>query len=248
MKLALLVTLSATLVHGTCGNAVPVRSSRPSIGPMRWLAGHWRTGDGDSTSEERWTLARDGVMNGLGRTMRGRVATHHELLRIVERDGAVRYIAAPDGQRVTEFSLTEARENYARFANEAHDFPKWIEYRREGDALIARVGGDASQRTAMWTLRLFAGPPTARSLTATACAAPQDSARVELTFAPCSCGASLYCAELGGASVAAALIDRPCDACESARGACVAPVTAARLRRADGGCEPVTIDAIVSAE
>jgi Domain of unknown function (DUF6265) len=246
VKLALLVTLSATLVHGTCATPVPVRSSRVSIAQLRWLAGHWRTGAGDSSSEERWTSARDGVMNGLGRTLSAGVATHHELLRIVERDGAVRYIAAPDGQRVTEFSLTEARENFARFANEAHDFPKWIEYRREGDALIARVGGDASQRSATWTFRLVAGPATARSLSATACASQQDTARIELTLAPCSCGASLYCAELRGATLSAALIEQQCDACESARGRCVAPVTAARLRGADGGCEPVSVEAIVA--
>lgn len=248
MKLALLITLSATVVHGTCANAVQVRSSRPSLSQLQWLAGRWRTRDGDSTSEERWTLARDGVMSGLGRTLRGGVATHHELLRIGERDGAVRYVAAPEGQRVTEFSLVEARDNYARFANEAHDFPKWIEYRREGDALIARVGGDASQRTATWTFALVSGPVASRPLAVTACAVPQHPARVEVTSSPCSCGASLYCAEMGGATVSAALIDQQCDACESARGQCVAPATAARLRRADGGCEPVTIDAIVAAE
>jgi hypothetical protein len=68
-----------------------------------------------------------------------------EYLRIVERDGALVYIAQPGGAKGTEFTLTElTTENGATravFDNPRHDYPKRIVYELSAeDGLSATIG------------------------------------------------------------------------------------------------------------
>ncbi len=69
------------------------------------------------------------------------------ILRIVERDGGLVYIAQPNGRPPTEFVLTGMTADSATFENPAHDFPKMIRYTRRPDgSLEARISGAGGER------------------------------------------------------------------------------------------------------
>ncbi len=233
----------ALLAHATCGARNEAPSPRAvSLQSIAWLAGVWqsRAADGASLSEERWNPGGDHEMAGVGVTRVAQRLVHHELLRVVERGGSLVYIAAPKDQAVTEFVLAAIRPGFARFENQAHDFPKWVEYRREGASLEARVGGTASQRTAAWRFTLAQTAVPSTTTMVQACADTTQPGLVTVSIPPCSCVAELLCAELPAhdrdASLAVAVFDQSCEACMRAEGRCAAPALAARAARSDGGC------------
>ena len=80
--------------------------------------------------------------------MQGAANTFEEHLRIETRDGGIVYVAEVDHNPApVVFRLTRVDDDGFVFANPAHDFPKVIAYRREGDRLHVRVsaGGKASE-------------------------------------------------------------------------------------------------------
>jgi hypothetical protein len=62
-------------------------------------------------------------------------------MRIEPVDGVPTFFAQPGGKPPTAFPAVEAGERHIRFANDHHDFPQWIEYRRDGERLLAAIGG-----------------------------------------------------------------------------------------------------------
>lgn len=116
----------------------PAAAQNPSLD---WIAGHWCVDLGKVTVEELWLPPHGGVVVGLGRTRTPDQTTAFEYFRIVDRDGTQSYIAQPDGQPPTVFRRTAGGERWVRFENPDHDFPRRVEYRREGDALWAEVAG-----------------------------------------------------------------------------------------------------------
>lgn len=129
----------------------------PRLEQLDWLAGHWqRSGDG-RTSEEAWLAPAGGVMLGVARAVRDGRAVG-EFLRLVEEDGAIVYEARPDGQALTRFRLTRLEDRHAVWENPDHDFPRLIEYRRDGDRLHARIVGqpraDGPEVERSWTWEL----------------------------------------------------------------------------------------------
>lgn len=111
---------------------------------LSWLAGAWCNDDGDRSFEEHWLAERGGLMLGVNRTVTPR-GVAFEFLRIERKAGAVRYIAQPGGAPPVAFTLATSAPQRAAFTNPAHDFPKRVQYWREGDVLHARVddGTDA---------------------------------------------------------------------------------------------------------
>jgi hypothetical protein len=109
---------------------------------LDWLAGQWCGGEGSERVEEHWlSPAKNGELLGLSRTLRdGRMASF-EFLRIGDVDGVPTYLAQPGGRPPTAFKRSDGGERWVRFENPSHDFPTRIEYRREGEALQAVVGG-----------------------------------------------------------------------------------------------------------
>ena len=68
-----------------------------------------------------------------------------EYLRIVEKDGALFYIAQPNGRPPTEFKLTSATPNKAIFENAQHDHPKIITYEKDAAGnVVATVEGESA--------------------------------------------------------------------------------------------------------
>jgi hypothetical protein len=122
--------------------ASPVAAAQSaSVTRTSWLAGCWERQSGKVVIEEHWLWPRVGTQLGVGRTTRGGTTVQWEFLRIVERESALVYIAAPSGQEQAEFVASETTDSTVVFENPTHDFPQRIAYRRRGDSLFARIDG-----------------------------------------------------------------------------------------------------------
>ena len=133
------------LALAAVATAVAAANTRPLVTThdLDWLVGHWcgeRNGD---FIEEQWLGRRGGAMLGLSRTVRGEKTRNYEFMRIQIDDGAITFIAQPDGAPPTLFALTASGRDWARFENPEHDFPKRVEYRRTPQGLHAEIAGPA---------------------------------------------------------------------------------------------------------
>ena len=196
--------------------AIPPGDGVGAVDELAWLASSWRTQDGTEITLEAWSGPRGGVLYGYSHTSVGGEMVHHELLRIWRRGGELSLLAAPSGQAPASFALVESGAGHAAFANPSHDFPKRIEYRRDGDRLVARISGDADQRSAEWRYERAsaAGFGTAN---VTLC---RDG---RVTVEPCHCAPHVLCGgvdDAGTLDLALAVLSAPCEACEEAQGAC----------------------------
>ena len=136
-----------TLRSGACALALLASCATQSIDAraeqelagLAWLAGTWtcESAPGEVV-EESWGHARGGWMLGVGRTLRvddaGERVVGFEYLRIESRADGLVYVAQPGGRSPgTEFRLVERAADAWTFENPAHDFPRVVRYRREGD-------------------------------------------------------------------------------------------------------------------
>jgi len=121
--------------------------ARGTIAQLGWLAGTWTGGDGPTRFEERWTPPAGGAMLAVSRTLKGDRMVTFEFLRIVERNGALIYIAQPNGRPPTEFTMTAITADSVTFENPMHDFPKMIRYTKHADgSLEAQVSDGGAKR------------------------------------------------------------------------------------------------------
>ena len=136
-----LLCVCALLVSATGPVAFEEEGEREGLEALEWMAGHWRQETKRGMTEEIWLPPRGGLMVGVNRTVRGDKAAF-EYLRIQEDREGVVYYASPGGKPPTPFRLTEVDESHAVFENPEHDFPKRIEYRLDGERLVASIAGD----------------------------------------------------------------------------------------------------------
>jgi hypothetical protein len=120
------------------------------IEELAWISGDWETTPGGSGRQvdEHWTKIAGGSMIGMSRTVAGGKTVFFEYLRIEKRGAAIYYVAHPKARTPgTDFKLVRLTAQEAVFENLAHDFPKRIIYRKNGDgALTARIEGDGTER------------------------------------------------------------------------------------------------------
>ncbi len=81
----------------------------------------------------------------MSRTSRGGRINEFEFMRIMDLEGTITFVAQPNGNAPTSFARTDGGEGWIRFENPEHDYPQRIEYRREGDALKAEIGGPGAE-------------------------------------------------------------------------------------------------------
>ncbi|HEX5632192.1 MAG TPA: DUF6265 family protein, partial [Gemmatimonadales bacterium] len=125
--------------HAQAPPAPPPAAADSGAALPAWLAGAWVTVRGSRTIEEQWNAPRGGVMLGTGRTTQGDRLVEFEFLRIVRRNGALVFIAQPNGAPPTEFALTAQGPDSVRFENPAHDFPQVVRYRLTGPGSLVAV-------------------------------------------------------------------------------------------------------------
>jgi hypothetical protein len=113
-----------------------------------WIVGHWCGERNGSFIEEQWLAPRGDVMLGLSRTVKGDRTLSFEFMRI-ESGAETRFIAQPQGDPPTVFTMTASGEGWARFENPAHDFPNRVEYRRTANGLHAQIAGTGKDEKVM---------------------------------------------------------------------------------------------------
>jgi len=110
-----------------------------------WLSGHWCSVSDKQHIEEYWLPARGGMLLGLGRTVQGTRPATFEFMRIAVVDSVPAFIAQPQGGTPVTFKMKGVGLGWVRFENPAHDFPTRVEYRRDGDRLIAHIAGPGKE-------------------------------------------------------------------------------------------------------
>ncbi|ABF54078.1 DUF6265 family protein [Sphingopyxis alaskensis] len=131
-------------------------AARPpaTVDDLGWLAGDWASEAGGRWTEESWTAPRGGVMLGVSRSGRGEVLRDYEFIRIAaDDDGAISYIAMPQGGAPVTFALVRYDGTSATFENPAHDYPQRIAYVREGDTLTATIAAIDGAKARTWAYR-----------------------------------------------------------------------------------------------
>ncbi len=131
-----------------------------SLSWLEWMSGTWEMRDGDTVTEERWSMPRGGTLIGTSRTIRNDRVVFFEYLRIEDRgQDAVVYLASPAGRfPPTPFRLAERSAQQVIFTNPEHDFPQTIAYERQGEMLTATIAGEqgGELRTQTWTFHRIA--------------------------------------------------------------------------------------------
>jgi hypothetical protein len=109
--------------------------------PPAWMAGCWQGEPGSAAANafEAWSAPRAGRMLGISQTLRG-ARSVFEYMRIEAGEAGLRFIPQPGGKPPVEFAAETVEASRIVFANPQHDFPKYVEYQREGDRLTARLG------------------------------------------------------------------------------------------------------------
>lgn len=124
-----------------CGIAFLHAAHAQEIDKLAWMAGTWTQTKGDETVQESWLGPRNKMMVAVNLTTSAR-RNAFEFLRIIEKDGALSYLASPGGKAPVEFKLKEMSEKKVVFENAAHDFPQRIIYLLESDGtMTARIEG-----------------------------------------------------------------------------------------------------------
>ncbi len=116
-----------------------------SLEKLNWLEGDWirtNTKPGRSGSEH-WQKISATEWQGTGITMKGTDTSFVEKLKLVANDGAIFYVADVTGNNgQVFFKFTRFDENGFTCENPRHDFPKKIDYQRNGNSLKATISGD----------------------------------------------------------------------------------------------------------
>jgi hypothetical protein len=135
LSLMLLVTIAA----GSQAGAVP--SGLPTIKDVAWIAGCWDSTRNGRHVAEHWMPPEGGTMMGVSRTTSGDKTTEWEFLIIRQGAQGLDYVAKPSRQPEATFTAARASATEVVFENPAHDFPKRIIYKRDGDSLTASIEG-----------------------------------------------------------------------------------------------------------
>lgn len=138
----LAATLAVTAPLATAGEC-------RTLEPLAWLLGEWVAGGAKSTFRESWLARGPQTWEGRGvETSKADPArSSAEELRLVEMAGGVFYISkVTHNDLPVAFRLSECADGRFVFVNPAHDFPKRLDYLRDGeDRLQVRVSDGADQ-------------------------------------------------------------------------------------------------------
>ena len=113
----------------------------PAVKDVAWIAGCWGVDRNGRHVSEQWMPPDGGTMMGVSRTVAGGKTTEWEFLIIREGAKGLEYVAKPSGQAEATFTAAAATASEVVFENPAHDFPKRVVYKRDGDTLTAAIEG-----------------------------------------------------------------------------------------------------------
>jgi hypothetical protein len=129
------------LIVLTAWIAAAATSAPPAVEDLSWLAGNWERTTPTGKAEEVWLPPADGVMAGVGRTLRQDRAPLVEFMKITTEAAGITFTAVLPNQAPTSFVLVRGGPDEAVFENPTHDFPQRVIYRRCDADLCARIEG-----------------------------------------------------------------------------------------------------------
>lgn len=111
-----------------------------------WLLGNWeRINEQEGLQTfERWVKKDSGYV-GIGWTMKDRDTVFKEILQIIERDGQWNLEISGVNDVPTPFRITEISSESFVSENKENEFPKKIEYRRNGPQLMAVISNPGKE-------------------------------------------------------------------------------------------------------
>ena len=150
----------ATPPEGTPVVAAPAIAATVALSDLSWLSGCWRGSVNQREFREHWLPLRGNLLIGASHTVTQDRTQNFEYVRIESRSDGLYYVAHPSAGKDLSFRLAERQvdgpDTIFTFANDAHDFPQRIVYRRgtEGWLYIhveGRVQGE--ERKVIYPLR-----------------------------------------------------------------------------------------------
>jgi hypothetical protein len=135
-----------TLLLWTALTGAP-RAAAPTVKDAAWIAGCWDLTRNGRHIVESWTAAEGGTIMAVSRTVANGRTSEWEFLIIREGAAALEYVAKPSRQPEATFTSTTVSPTELVFENPAHDFPKKISYKRDGDTLLASIEGPMNGQT-----------------------------------------------------------------------------------------------------
>jgi hypothetical protein len=156
-----LLTLRAATSRAQDESADP----RPSIKDLAWIAGDWRSEDGDNHLQEHWDAPLGDSMMGMFRWVRGDRLWITEHITIVDDGDKIVYRfrhfgrgldAWEDKKDPITFDLLSLSDGRAVFENPdpSRGRPKRILYLRDGDTLTVRLEGENRESPDIFVFKL----------------------------------------------------------------------------------------------
>jgi hypothetical protein len=130
-----MMTIVFALLAGSLQGAVPRAND------LAWMSGCWDLNRNGRHVSETWMPAEGGTLLGMSRTVASGKTLEWEFMLIREAPAGLEYVAKPSGQPEAVFTTRQASPVEVVFENPAHDFPKRIMYKRDGDVLSAAIEG-----------------------------------------------------------------------------------------------------------
>lgn len=121
------------------------KETRDNFNKLSWLTGTWNRTNvkPGRKAHERWEMSGNHEMKGFGVSMKEQDTLFVEKIKLVIKDNNIWYVAdVPQNKEPVYFKLTEISNGGFVCENPAHDFPKKISYKREGNKLVATISGD----------------------------------------------------------------------------------------------------------
>lgn len=155
MRMTLYVAAAVVLAGGGAALLVAGEEPKPKgVAALAWLEGHWTSEDGGMAWDEHWLAPRGDAMFAVSRMVENGATKLCELTVVEETPAGLVY-------RIRHFSrslepwkmdaagpmtmkLLSSKDREVVFEDAARDFPRRIVYRREGDALTARLEGETA--------------------------------------------------------------------------------------------------------
>ena len=133
--------MRSLIVAALLGVAAVSPASAQKVEKLAWMEGHWAVKSATEEVQESWLGPRGDMMVATNLTQTTGRGASFEFLRIGEKDGRAVYFASPGGRPPVEFPVKQMTADSVVFENLARDYPQRVMYRRDGDALVARIEG-----------------------------------------------------------------------------------------------------------